>query len=538
MEISSKRKTKQTACDELAAPPDNVLEEGRLEGLVDKVLGKKLADAAELQMNHTVMGLLDEYADQEKEKAKDRQADSAEFSNDSLAYNRSGKEMSQKELELLLDRLWALLEAWQPQPESGLLQEIIQLKELYQLLLEKILDFYTKDQAWMQADRINRLLLHIIDTMGKAKFPNLLHLLEEYGEEERADFLRASVMEKITGKTVSPQDIAAAREREMDGKESGGTRHEEGRSHGGPYPGGKNRGQRGAGFPDGVLYSKGAGKGIYTNRRYMEQVWEAERFTLPSAGKNRKTEPGSGLFPFQGKLYSVSDIERGERFVRYMSEKGNLYYNPALTARNEELLGFLMAVSMEKVRIFGEYAGVGDRMVMDVDNGLERFLRHCLFKSTAGSGSWGTRAGARPDIRLVQRMYYRVMEIIQRMKTPGKGLEKGLKYAYESFMSGKDTGEHNSPGREPGFFGGCGDLHDNGKELKYGAKVLDEDWKEFLSSIGQDNIGFLQMALLNCPWGAAMDGEKPPENSRKPGPAVFLILAGAVAGYLLVRFVY
>lgn len=464
------------------------------------------------------MELLDRDPVQETGREKERTSDSTEFSNDSRAYNhlphgiqaREGGalETGQNENEplLFLEQLWIQLELWEPQPGPGLDLEIRQLQELYRQLLWDIMNSQTREQAGAYAARLNHRLLHIIDRMGDVKFPNLLFLLEKYGEKESADFLRASVLRRITGNAVSPRDVAAAREQKSNckGEQSGS--------------------QPGPDRQDGILYSKAAGKGVGLNQRFMEQVRQEEQFRLPSSKPRGKMEAGAGFARFQEEMYSPAEIERAERFVRYINEKGNLYCNPALGARNEELLGFLMAVNMEKAQLFQRYGGVGDRLARDVHNALERFFRYQMPMIKRGL-----------DVRMIQRMYYRVMELIQRTKAPGEGVKKGLLYAYESYLSKKYPRESNPQGRAAGFFD-CG-VNDAScaRELKQGSKVLDEDWKEFLDSIGQNHNTLLQMMLSNCPWALLLDADRAAGNKKMPGPAVFLFIAGAVLFFLLAR---
>lgn len=512
-----------------------VPEQEEIEDLVQEVVSKELVNAVNVKVNEALMELLSQEVNPENDtKSAEKKSDSAEFSNESLAYNRNTEEeaLRQRELERLLDKIWEILEGWQSQPGVSLSAEIKELQDIYQKLLHDIMKFYTHDQAGMQADRMNALLLKIIDKISNIKYPNLLFLLERYGENGAGDFLQASVLRRITGKAVSPQEVAAARELVM--RKGQISRPLE--AGGGP---GGVRGVR----EDGILYGKGHGNRIHSNQRYREDVKAEEQFHLRSGqgGKCRYTV--GGVQHFRGKTYTIEDIERTEPFLNYVSNKGNLYSNPGLTARNDELLGFLMAVNMVKTQIYAEYAGVSKGMAMDVQNALERLFRFYLTKSINTASVHGTgirdggKDGMRPDSKAIQRMYYRVMELIHQMKTPGKGIEKGLKYAWETFISKKESGQHKENRcyqQKAGFFSNDMEYRDGAAEVKHGARILDQDWKEFLTSIRQDHNHMLQIMLYNCPWGMILEPEAGPKNLRPSSTAVMVLVGTVILTVLVV----
>lgn len=563
MEVSTKNLEKQTAAAEGGSTAAAAAEK-EIEGLVQDVVAKGFAKAAEIEVNDALLKVLDQtteaaqenrgepkggeaskHTDSQNNVEGSRYSDWAVLSNESLTYNRGEEEEAarQEELKILLETAWNFLEGWQPLPGLGLSQEIGRLGDIYRQLLQDIMKLYTQSQAEQQADRINTLLLEIIDKMGAAKFPNLLSLLEKHGEGGLDNLLRASILRQITGRTVSPQDVAAAREhreKSAAGRMQEGSRTmETGRAaaSGRTAQAGRTA-SAGKLAEDGILYQREMGKGVNRNPRYRESVREAEQFLLRFEGKEKgkAVSPGAAFFPFRGNRYTAADIERAERFLQYISREGNLYNNPQITAGNEELLGFLMAVNMTKMQIFTEYSGVGKEMAADLRGAMEQFFGYYLRRTVESHQNMTESDGsrARLDVRVIQKIYYQVMELIHHLKTPGKGLERGLQYAWQVFAAKKENEEYRKYKRyrqNAGFFVNKMEDKDEIKEIRYGAAVLDKDWKEFLGSVGQSRNSLLQVMISNSPWGMLLTPEGKAEAGKEPMPAIVLLLS--IAGVCL-----
>lgn len=457
--------------------------------------------------------------------------DSAELSNDSLSYNRDREDEAsrQAELDRIFSEIWDLLEGWQSKPGISLAQELQKLKDIYQQLLQDIQKFYTRSQIAAQADRINGLLLEIIEKMGSAKFPNLLFLLDTYGTDAAGDFLRASILQKATGRIISPKEIASLK--------AHGSHSQPSARRGLAGTSAKGYGQSGE---DGILYDKGRGNRVNANERYRNHVREEELFRLCPEDGYRQGHIKNGSFRLSKQNYSVSDIELTERFLHYFNEQGNLYSHPVLTAKNEEFLGFLMAASMMKIRIFTDYSGVGKGMATDVRVAMERLFQYQLEKNLE-TGQRSERGGGerlRPDRSRIHRIYYRIMEMIQYSKSPGKGLAKGLQYAWETFHANKEDPEYQKCHRyqqSAGFFTSEMEDHDKRNDFRQGTRLLDRDWQQFLASIGQDQNSLLQIALSNSLWGMLAEPEAPNHggSSKQTAGAVFWGLATVVLLVLL-----
>lgn len=541
MEVNTKILNKKIGLEE-DSDPINAADLKDAEALVQQVVGKRLVETCVVQVNEALLELLDQAQVKEQAQAKaqeqDRQFDSAEFSDESLTYVRPEEyeESRRQELEVLSQEIQRLLEHWQPQCGCGLSQDIQQLEKIYQKLLQDILSLHIHgEQAGIQADRINGLLLTMIDRLGKNKFPCLLHLLENYGDNKSADVLRASVLKAITGRFITPQQIGAAR-KQMDQEKQSACFSQAGQ--------GKDAGGRGRDHEHGILYTRTRGNQVDTNRQYRERVWAAERSHAWLAAENKGVRSEKGFFRRQSQVYTISDIIRTERFISYITDHGNLYKNPAITANNEELLGFLLAASMVKVQVYSEYAGVSGKIAADVWNALERFFLRYIVRKMEAPSIYGTVTGkeGRPDRSMIQRIYYQVMELVQSAENPAKGLEKGLSYVCGLFLSKKDKSEAVRKRSASGFFSARPEEKDLIPQLKYGAAALDKDWKEFLKSIGQDNNALLQTMLTNCPWGILIEGTADQAARKKSGPmvaAALLAVAGlcvlAVAAVLLIR---
>lgn len=592
-------------------------EEGDLEAVIDQaqeLLGKQMAAAA-ADMEDAFSQLLDQRPVQEaaQKKSGNQRTDAerktpGETAPDdtafdkSMVYGKSGKAelLRQLELEQLFKELLQALETWQPHPGHSLSQEILQLGDLFQRLMQNIATLSTlEDHALLQADRLNELLLLLADRLGSSSFPNLIYLLEQYGDKGTADLLWASVLSWITGKTASPGDTAATREamaareaaavpdsaagraassgntatdtasaRALSPADDGGDSreavlHSEARDH--SLPSGPRQGQdhgrfsghqtadhdyngktgssgryqtsggaSGRAFQEnGVLYSRLKGNQIKPDQRYHNSIRELERsyyLKAETIQKGQETcQNGS-----HGKQYSVSDVERTEQFLSHVMNRGNLCCNPVLNARNEELLGFLMAASMTKVRIYSQQGGAGKKLTAGVQTALERFFRYYLARALERSflNSKEAAQQRRPDRKLIQKIYYQIMRLILQEKTLGQGLEKGLEYAYQLFLRRTEKKGTFQTSSKSAFFSDSGSKHETLGDLKRGAAALDDDWKEFLDSVGQNHNRFLQAVFSHSPWGILIDDMKAPDVRRAPPRALaavaMLVLAGLV----------
>lgn len=503
-----------------------------------KSLGKQLAAAEEI--NAAIGGALPGKVPGEESIGSpmslpdipDTTMDSAELSNDSLSYSRDKSDESQRQLELerIFEETWKLLEEWRSAPGMNLMQELQKLKEIYQQLLQDIMKFYPRDQIEMQADRVNALLLEIIDQMGNTKFPCLLSLLDSYGRDGAGDALRASIIQKATGRAVSPREIASARAQDINRPDA--RMRQQGMN------GCTNFSQK---REDGILYDKGKGNQINANQRYQEHVRKEELFQFRSGDGIRHGHGGSGGLHLSKQNYTVSDIECSEQFLHYFHKQGNLFSHPQLTAGNEEFLGFLMALSMMKLRIFADYSNVGKGMASDVRVALERLFQYQLEKNMEtcqrNEPHGGTRS--KPDRKAIHRVYCHIMEIMQHTKGPGKGLTKGLQYAWETFFIKKEDPEYQECRRyhpNAGFFTSDMEDADKVKDFRHGARLLDRDWQEFLASIGQDQNSLLQIALSNSLWGMMIEPEGASHigSSKSRGGVIFWGLAGVFLLVLLI----
>lgn len=185
------------------------------------------------------------------------------------------------------------------------------------------------------------------------------------------------------------------------------------------------------------------------------------------------------------------ELAGANRFAAHMNGSGNLFTNPAINARNEEVLGLLAAVTSIKGQIYAANSGRNNAVNSSLKNALNQMIDYYL-----------TRKGA-------YRVYGYTTNVYEKTHSPQKAIEEGTEYAYRLFMEKKGDAAYRQQAaysEEAGFFQKLLKGQSAQAELLRGMRILEGNWKDFLKSIGEsEKKGITLKMQKHSPWGMLME---------------------------------
>ena len=114
------------------------------------------------------------------------------------------------------------------------------------------------------------------------------------------------------------------------------------------------------------------------------------------------------------------------------------------------------------------------------------------------------------DYYLTQKGVYKVYSYTanryEETKNVQKSISDGLSYAYRLFSEKKASGVYP---QEAGFFQVLPQGRSLEEDIRRGLLLLEQNWKDFLSSIGENEKKGISLSLQRfSPWGIAEENEK------------------------------
>lgn len=409
--------------------------------------------------------------------------------------------------------LWEAFLNWLPLEGKSLSEQLEQLSMLYMKLLESILT-HTEEgtQQQEQLRRLASVLSEKLNLLAGGSVKDLLEIAEEFGSKEIVRNIWASLYRNVTKEALPGRAAKAFFEN-------------------GTMPA-RNEGT--------VLYAR-SGKGeVQVSRSYRAYMSEnraafTQAFTEKEEAGIVETSHGK-----KGEFYTGKELEKADRFVRYIRGSGNLL-DPGRQAgmaaprpeaqegvrREEGMKGVLAAAMDIKAEVFynsvkdvpantsyygreketgGIFADVRDMVGRMVDRYLARAAaaERAVPVRETGSAAGGEAAGGGNTGRGVRAVYYYIMNLYRKTGDPEKALAAGIKYAIQ----------------QEGWIAGT--------------RLMSRDWEEFLRTIGQQKeIDLARYMEKYSPWGMMEGGEKQLLlRGRGLSKALLLGLAGLVAGIL------
>ncbi len=418
--------------------------------------------------------------DSNKDTDEDQPRDTAEISR-TRTYAYTDETGSRDEvLEWILEMAgkdWEAFLKWLPDPGIPLPDQLRELSKLYLSLLEAILKYAEGDNLAEQLERLDSLLAQKLELVIDKNLEQLISLLEETGETTVLDSIRSSLYRQTAGRTLSPQaaHILFTQEPSARYKTAG--------------PSATSPSFSG----EGMIYQSSRKQ----NARF-QQVYHTQQSSLKEQLRQRNeiisnARKGITENTFrQTRTVSCSgkELEIANRFAAHINGRGNLFQNPDISARNEEVTGLLAAVMVIKGQV---YAGDGDSgqtssLALTLQNAIGKIIKQYLGQKGAAD------------------VYYHTLTTCQKMKNPQKAIQEGQNYAYQQFRAKqKDPAFQKSAhySRESGFFRALLKKLSPEKEYALGADVLQKDWKNFSYLMGAvQNSSYLARMESHSPWGA------------------------------------
>lgn len=440
----------------------------------------------EIRIGETLIQEIAKASSKQQEKAQppqtdteqERPKDSAEISEVRRRFPTDGTVSADKELNWILEqegKNWESFLEWQPDTGLDLPNQLQELSKLYLALLEAALKYAEGENLTEQMQRLDTLLAQKLNLMMDQALEPLTSLLEETGQSKTLDIIRSSLYRQTAGRTISPQAAHTLFTRATPA-------------------GSRTMGVFGAPSPfsgEGMVYQSSGKQNIRFQQAYHTQQnsWKEQIRQRNEVIGNARKGVIENTFK-QGSSVSCSgkELERANGLAAHIGGNGNLFKNPGISARNEEVTGLLAAVMSIKGQV---YAGGGRRssfITLALENAIEKIIRQYLGPKGAS------------------KVYYHTLAAYKQMQNPHKAIQEGQDFAYRQFREKQaDPAYQKSPqySKESGFFRTLPKNLSPERGFAMGVDILQKDWQNFLYAIGsRQNFSYLSRMEAHSPWGA------------------------------------
>lgn len=460
--------------------------------------------------------------------------DTSELSKQSRWFGIGGKLLEMEDVKWVLEMEQELLEAllkWMPSGDTDIAKQLDELSRLYLALLESILTHTVGEEQAIQLERLDEILAQKLNLLLDTDLSALSDFLKETGQTETLRNVKSSIYKQTTGTSISARDIDRFYAR---GKTAGAgnTRYFMPESTFGRQTGRAGAGHNGragtsafstspsystssSASNEGSIYKLTEGRNVQLNQKYNAsrksgEMQISQRNQALSGSGGRGTENTSIA---RGRaVFTANDLARANGFAAHINGSGNLLKNPGISAKNDEVVGYLAAVTSIKGEMYAASSGRKNAMNIPVKNAVNQMVDYYL-----------TRKG-------IYKVYDYTTNIYERTRNPQRAMEEGLEYAYRLFQEKKDNPEAQKQAEYQelaGFFQVLLKNQNMQGDLLGGIRLLEENWREFLKSIGEkEKQGISLKMQKHSPWGILLE---PGEQRRFfKGKASRIILAEAI----------
>ena len=455
---------------------------------------------------------LEEERQESREKETERETrDTPELSPQSKWFGLEGKLLQEANLKWILEmeqELWEELLNWSPTPTGNLSKELEELSKLYLALLEAILTHTTGQEQVVQRERLDAVLSEKLNLVLEVRLKNLVALLERMGQMETIGQIRYSLYKQTTGENISPREA----ERFFLAGRSGmkdGILEDVGRT---------SFGAVGRTFvEEGSVYQSCGRRSVRISQEFAAQRKSGEleisqRSQALSEGKDR-----SGTV----KIFSGEELVRADAFAKHLNESMPLLERMGSAKGNQEAAGYLAAFTAIKGEVYLSNTGPWGAMDGPVKSLINQMVDYYLNQKGA------------------YEAYYYTMGIYEKTKDPEKAVEEGLAYAYRLFLEKKGNTaykEQTAYSDKAGFFQMlAGQTLE--EDFRKGARLLEENWKDFLSALGQEGRSITLRMQRYSPWGAMVEAEERRKARDQKAERLFLKQALVVAVVVLIYLI-
>ncbi len=488
----------------------------------------------------------DRKAEQEEDNSRDRteeKRDTPELSKQSKWFGVEGKLLKDANIKWTLEmelELWEAFQAWMPSGDEHLSAQLKELSRLYLALLEAILTHTLGEEQTIQIERLNEVLSQKLNLLLEEDLNELLELLEKAGQTEAVKVVKSSVYKQTTGESISARAADRFYTRGTM-KTAGNTRYfmpeaqmqegQGGRGKKGMYTASVTNAFSGnlsaASEEEGRIYSVTKGGNVRINqeldtrgRSGEQQITQRTKALLKAEeGADKMNGIKAGMATVTGK-----ELDRANSFAAHISGRGNLLKSPAITAKNEEVTGLLAALTSIKGQIYAAGSRKDNALKVPVKSAINQMVDYYL--SQKG----------------VYKVYHYTTNVYEKTKSPQKAAEEGLQYAYKIFMEKKEDvtyRQQEAYSERAGFFQMLLKSQNMQADLIRGMKLLEENWREFLKSIGENEKKGITLTMQkHSPWGMLMEPDELKKDGKKGKEKLILAEAACVAIMVLVYLCY
>lgn len=451
----------------------------------------------------------------EKRDRTEEKRDASELSGRSKWFGIERKLLKDEDIKWTLEMVkeqWEAFQNWMPAGDRELSEHLDELSRLYLALLEAVLTHTTGEEQALQTDRLNEILALKLTLLMDVDLKDLMDMLEKTGQRETLDLIKSNVYKQTTGESISARaagrffargNVNSTGNTRYFMPESQGQGAVSGRGKNGMYTASASPASAGglsAASEEGRFYELTKGRNVRMNqsldihRQSGElQMSQRSRNVSDARGNVSVMRGGNGNDGLLGSktMPGGKELAGANRFAAHINGSGNLFTNPAINARNEEVLGLLAAMTSIKGQIYAANSGRNNIVNSSLRNALNQMIDYYL-----------TQKGA-------YNVYGYTSNIYEKTKSPQKAIEEGIEYAYRIFMEKKGDAVYRQQAaysEEAGFFQKLLKGQSAQAELLRGMRLLEGNWRDFLKSIGEsEKKGITLKMQKHSPWGMLME---------------------------------
>ncbi|EOS37468.1 hypothetical protein C808_03447 [Lachnospiraceae bacterium M18-1] len=474
-----------------------------------------------------------ERAEKETEYEREDQTekrDTSELSRQSKWFGIDGKLLENGDIKWVLEMEQELLEAllkWMPSGNGDIAKQLNELSRLYLALLEAILTHTMGEEQAAQIARLDEILAQKLNLLMATDLKDLMDFLKQTGQTDTLQNVKSSIYKQTTGASISAR---AADQFYAKGKTAGvgNLRYFMPDSSRSGQPG--RAGSTAAAFSsteEGAIYKLTEGRNVRLNQAFDASRRSGEvQISQRNQALNGTRGHGSVNAGIAGgrTAFSGNDLARANRFAAHMNGSGNLLKNSDISAKNDEVVGYLAAVTSIKGEMFSAASGSQNAMNVPMKNALNQMVDYYL-----------SRKG-------VYKVYDYTTNVYERTNSSQRALEEGLEYAYRLFQEKKENTEAQKQAaylEQAGFFQNVLKNQNMQADLLRGMRLLEDNWKAFLKSIGENEKKGISLKMQkHSPWGILLEPGEHRSLFRGKSSKILLSEAIVVAVLIVVYLCY
>ncbi|WP_367568292.1 hypothetical protein [Lacrimispora sp.] len=461
------------------------------------------------------------------ESTGDSGKDQAVLSRESRPYRQLRNQSAvseEKQGREILELAWKSLQNWAVSLDISLESELLNLGAMYEKILEQILLYGNQEITEGQPGALDQMLSEVLSKVLNTRLGELNGLFKAYGTHDSVRSLHTALYRSVTGRSPDQGELDRVF------KEQTGAEEESGDF---PVQGGIRNPVNQGSLSRGIIYQPDGQGRVIRNERYTDRM-EME-FPLNMKAGQEKAYGAEASISALGKnrVYSLGDLEPGERFAGYISRRGNLFAAPGISGSSGELYGFLAAVMAIKSQTYASVSNVEKELSSDLRSAVDKMI-DLYIQEEAARQERDKRAGTgiRKSLfepRAAYKTYYYMMNLYHTTGDLQEAINKGLRQAYRQYLKKRESaGEE----EKKGFFFSK-EKREALEDWKDGKRILERDWREFLNFLEGEGLGCVLPGLLELsPWGMFAEPEKS-SGKRAVSPALAF---GVFAGLLLLIF--